>query len=176
MARAAMVVALAVGVAAAAMVRSIRGAGAPAAADRPAGPGAEVPETLVRALREVASGTGSAAISQQIVRLLDRDGLTRDDLIRAAIRYRDQLAGPDERLGSLLLASLTDIGVAVVVADGQAFDGRHHEAVGTAPTAEPDRHDLVAETVRCGYRDRERLLRAPQVIVHRWAADAGGQS
>ena len=47
---------------------------------------------------------------------------------------------------------------------GEAFDPRHHEALGTVERDDlPDQH--VAEEIRRGYKLRERLLRPALVRV-----------
>ncbi len=59
---------------------------------------------------------------------------------------------------------LRQLQVNPIPAVGEAFDPRHHEALGTVERDDlPDQH--VAEEVRRGYRMRERLLRPALVRV-----------
>lgn len=59
---------------------------------------------------------------------------------------------------------LTDQGVEVVEADGKPFDPNLHEAIKQEPhDAVPEGH--VIHTLRRGYRLRDRLLRAANVVV-----------
>lgn len=126
---------------------------------------------LADALRQVAAGTSSVAVAEQIDRLLGRPDTTRDDLVAACIRQRDQVR--DERLRAVLLHALVGVGVSEVRADGERFDPHRHETVDRAPVADPALHDTVASTERCGYLDNGRVLRVPRVILH-WAPPAGG--
>ncbi|GAA3030461.1 nucleotide exchange factor GrpE [Streptosporangium longisporum] len=129
-----------------------------------AGPGSG---PLVDALHEVAGSGISPALAQQVDRLLAGGDPGREALVAACVGYRDQLAERHPRLAGTLLDGLARAGVREVVADGLRFDPRLHEASGTAPAPRPDLHDLVAETVRCGYADGERVIRVPRVVVYR---------
>ncbi|MBO3749034.1 nucleotide exchange factor GrpE [Streptosporangiaceae bacterium NEAU-GS5] len=132
----------------------------------PAGP------TLDSALREVAASGASQAVTQQIQRLL-AEGPGREALVQACVRYRDLLADRYPQLAGTLAAALAASGVRETHADGQPFDGRLHEAVDVAPTADPRLHDRVARTVRCGYVDGDRILRVPTVVVYRLSQETG---
>lgn len=59
---------------------------------------------------------------------------------------------------------LSDQGVEAVVADGAAFDPNLHEAIKQEPSDEIPEGQVIA-TVRRGYRLKDRLLRAANVIV-----------
>lgn len=126
---------------------------------------------LARSLREVSAGGASQAISQQIERLLSEGEPDRDALVASCVRFRDQLSERFPQLADTLRAALAAAGVHEVRADGQRFDGRVHEAVDTAPTADPGLHDLVAQTLRCGYVDGDRVVRVPRVVVYRLEQD-----
>jgi hypothetical protein len=122
---------------------------------------------LTHALRDVAASGISPALTQQVERLLARPGVPRADLVQAAIRHRDQLAGRDERLARALLDALRDAGVTETVVEGVRVDGQRHEVVGSLPAPSPSLHDTIAETTQCGYVDGDRVLRLPKVLVYR---------
>jgi molecular chaperone GrpE len=66
----------------------------------------------------------------------------------------------ERNLRSLLVAE----GVEEIPADGEVFDPRLHEAVGSAPSGDvPEGH--VLHVARKGYRKGERVLRPTQVVV-----------
>jgi hypothetical protein len=131
---------------------------------------------LVRALRDLGASGVSEAISQQIDRLLTPQqpggGPDRGSLVASCVRFRDQLAERFPQQADLLGAALEAAGVRELLADGQPFDGRMHEAVETAPTDDPALHDVVSKTVRCGYVDGDHVLRVPRVVVYRLVGDA----
>ncbi|WP_436759849.1 nucleotide exchange factor GrpE [Streptosporangium sp. V21-05] len=145
------------------------GAGHPAP---PAGPPADPSanpsaDPLAGALAEVAGSGISAALTQQVERLLAGGHPGREALVTACVGYRDQLAERHPRLAGTLLEALNRAGVRELVADGERFDPRLHEAAGTEAAGRPELHDIVAETVRRGYADGERVIRVPQVVVYR---------
>lgn len=69
-----------------------------------------------------------------------------------------------------LAAGLAQIGVQVIRPDGTAFDPGSHEAGGVLPTADPSLHNVIAETECAGFRDGERIVREPVVVVYRLVA------
>ncbi|MEU4831812.1 nucleotide exchange factor GrpE [Streptosporangium sp. NPDC023615] len=139
-----------------------------AVTDAAASPGTDAAaDPLTVALAEVAGSGISPALAQQVERLLAEGHPGREALVTACIGYRDQLAERHPRLAGTLLDGLNRAGVREIVADGQRFDPRLHEASGTEPAPRPDLHDLVAETVRQGYADGERVVRVPRVTVYR---------
>lgn len=69
-----------------------------------------------------------------------------------------------------LAAGLAGIGVQVVRPDGSPFDPGSHEAGGILPTVDPALHNLIAETECAGFRDGERIVREPVVVVYRLSA------
>jgi hypothetical protein len=121
---------------------------------------------LTHALRDVAAGGISPAVTQQVERLLARPGVSRSELVQAAIRHRDQLEGRAPRLARVLLEALRDAGVTETVVEGVRVDGQLHEVVGSLPAPTPALHDTVAETTQCGYVDGDRVLRLPKVLVY----------
>jgi molecular chaperone GrpE len=70
-----------------------------------------------------------------------------------------------------LTAGLAQIGVQVVRPDGGPFDPGSHEAGGVLPTADPALHNVVAETECAGFRDGDRIVREPVVVVYRLTTD-----
>ncbi|GAA2335584.1 nucleotide exchange factor GrpE [Dactylosporangium salmoneum] len=122
---------------------------------------------LAQALRDVAGSGISAALTQQADRLLARLGVTRAELVQAAVRFRDQLLERDPRAAARLLDALHDAGVRETVVEGVRVDGQRHEVVGSVPAPTPTLHDTVAETTQCGYVDGDRVLRLPKVLVYR---------
>ena len=66
-----------------------------------------------------------------------------------------------------LTAGLEQVGVEVLRPDGQPFDPSAHEVGGVEPTTDPARHNTVAETETVGFRDRDRIVREPVVVVYR---------
>lgn len=137
-------------------------------ADPPAAPPAGLSaDPLAGALAEVAGSGISAALTQQVERLLAGGHPGREALVTACVGYRDQLAERHPRLAGTLLEALNRAGVREIVADGERFDPRLHEASGTEAAGRPELHDIVAETVRRGYADGERVIRVPRVVVYR---------
>lgn len=122
---------------------------------------------LEGALREVAAVAPGVAIGEEIARLLEAGG-GRDDLVLACIRYRDRLAERDPATGRRLLAVLREVGVDEIWADGEPFDTERHESVDVTAAPRGELHDRVAQTVRLGYRDGDRILRLPAVVVYRF--------
>jgi molecular chaperone GrpE len=123
---------------------------------------------LAAALRQLAQQGPSRAMATQIAELPDPDGTaaTRDRLIRAAIKFRDQLGDGHPQSRALLLSGLQAVGVREVLADGQVLDGARHDVFAVEPAPRPDLHDHVARTVVCGYATDDRVLRVPSVVVY----------
>ncbi|MFD0575694.1 nucleotide exchange factor GrpE [Dactylosporangium darangshiense] len=143
------------------------GAAPPRAAPPRTRPPGQDEARLAHTLRDVgASGIGPA-LTQQVERLLGKPGVTRAELVQAAIRHRDQLEGRDQRLARMLLEALRDVGVTETVVQDVRVNGQLHEVVGSVPAPSPQLHDMVAETTQCGYVDGDRVLRLPKVLVYR---------
>lgn len=66
-----------------------------------------------------------------------------------------------------LAAGLDGIGVVALRPDGERFDPACHEAGGAVDTDDPDLDGRIAATELSGYLDRDRVLRAPVVLVYR---------
>ncbi|MER5320210.1 nucleotide exchange factor GrpE [Streptosporangium roseum] len=131
-------------------------------------------DPMADALAEVAGSGISQALTQQVERLFAEGRPGREALVEACIGCRDQIAERHPRLAGTLLDGLNRAGVREIVADGQRFDPRVHEAFGTEPTERPELHDVVAETVKRGYADGDRVIRVPQVAVYRHGAPGTG--
>ncbi|WP_326639090.1 nucleotide exchange factor GrpE [Streptosporangium sp. NBC_01755] len=155
-------------------VRPVAGRTGPPA-EPPTGPPAGPPaDPLSEALAQVSGSGISPALTQQVERLFSEGHPGREALVGACVGYRDQLAERHPRLAGTLLEALNRAGVQEIVADGQRFDPRLHEAFGTAPAGSPELHDIVAETVRRGYADGGHVIRVPQVVVYRHVSPGPG--
>jgi molecular chaperone GrpE len=76
----------------------------------------------------------------------------------------EQLRSGVELIVKQMEEVLRQLQVTAVATVGEAFDPRHHEAIGSVERDDlPDQH--VAEEIRRGYRLRERLLRPSMVRV-----------
>ncbi|MFC4062069.1 nucleotide exchange factor GrpE [Planomonospora corallina] len=152
-------------------------AGSPASAPPAAGPSEADPsgaDPLADALTEVARSGISSALTQRVERLFADGHPGRQALIDACIDCRDQIEERHPNLSGLLLDGLNRAGVREIVADGEHFDPRRHEAFGAEPTDRPELHDTVAETVKRGYADGDHVIRVPQVAVYRHGPSGSG--
>src|SRR5690606_38530330 len=61
---------------------------------------------------------------------------------------------------------LAGVGVTARRPDGEQFEPAVHEAGGTVPTTDPDLDGTIAETELVGFRDGDKVLRAPIVTVY----------
>ncbi|MCK9931770.1 nucleotide exchange factor GrpE [Frankia sp. Mgl5] len=91
----------------------------------------------------------------------------REALVGACIELSDRLRDANPALWRRLCRGLAVVGVDAVVVDGQRFDPEVHDAVGREITTDAARHLTVASTEFCGFTDRGRLLRRPEVVVYR---------
>jgi molecular chaperone GrpE len=66
-----------------------------------------------------------------------------------------------------LMRVLQASGLEALDAGGQKFDPAMHEAIVTAPTAEPAEDETVGEVFQPGYRFRGTLLRPARVQVRK---------
>lgn len=106
----------------------------------------------------VGNGTGTADP-------LDQALTERETLIRLCLYALDRArsAGVAERLAE----GMDGIGVTALRPVGERFDPARHEASGTVATEDPVLDGLIAEIEVPGFTDRDRLLRAPVVTVHK---------
>lgn len=90
----------------------------------------------------------------------------RERLVAACISAVDMAPGQGER--QQLLHALAGAGVtAIEVPARTRFDPAEHKAAEAVPSPEPGLDGLVAGTERCGFLDRGRRVRWPEVIVYR---------
>ena len=101
----------------------------------------------------------AASVVEQFLPVLDNF-----ELALKATGSTEQLRSGVELIVKQMEEILRTLQVQPVAAVGEAFDPRHHEALGTVEREDlPDQH--VAEEIRKGYRLRERLLRPSLVRV-----------
>lgn len=95
----------------------------------------------------------------------------RDELVRALIDTADQVTSDAVRTS--IVQRLGAVGVEpILVTAGERFDPSVHRGVEAAPASGPEQADTIAALERPGWVDRGRVLRPPEVVVHRW--DGGG--
>ncbi len=130
---------------------------APTPAPAPAPPSAP-PATPIPA-------AGGPLIGPAPDRDTDRLRTQRDGLVASLVELRDQL--PSDALRDEVGRSLASAGVTELHPDGEPFDPAVHRAVAQRPTTDVALHNTVAATERPGYLDGSRVLRQPEVVVHR---------
>ncbi|MGE3326133.1 MAG: hypothetical protein AB7N61_12085 [Acidimicrobiia bacterium] len=88
-------------------------------------------------------------------------------------RLIDVLIDLSDRVNSTALRTDIDDALAAAgvrridIAPGTAFDAATMRGVGTVPASDASRLGLVASMERCGYADAGRVIRVPDVTVHR---------
>jgi molecular chaperone GrpE len=89
-----------------------------------------------------------------------------DSLERALQVQSDgaELRGGVELIYKQLLAALAKLSVNPIVAKGEAFDPRYHEAIEMVETSDAPDHHVIEELQR-GYKFKDRLLRPAMVKV-----------
>jgi molecular chaperone GrpE len=89
-----------------------------------------------------------------------------DSLERALQVKSDEaeLRGGVELICKQLLAALAKLSVNPIVAKGEAFDPRYHEAIEMVETSDAPDHQVIEELQR-GYKFKDRLLRPAMVKV-----------
>lgn len=95
----------------------------------------------------------------------DRLRTQRDGLVAGLIDLREQL--PSEVLRDEVGRTLASAGITELHPDGETFDPAVHRAVAQRPATDAALHNTVAATERPGYLDGSRVLRQPEVVVHR---------
>jgi hypothetical protein len=88
----------------------------------------------------------------------------RGRLVEVCVEVADMVKA--EEVKGRLRAALDTVGVEAVEPDGQVFDPEVHEAMFTEPTRDPTLVDRIHSTVYPGYRDGDRTLRDPKVVVY----------
>ena len=63
------------------------------------------------------------------------------------------------------LSVLENFGVNIISALGENFDPALHDATGTENVNEPEQDGKILKELLCGYRTKDRILRASKVIV-----------
>jgi len=66
-----------------------------------------------------------------------------------------------------ILDAMRQEGLEPIEVEGRPFDPHVAEAVGVEPVGEDERHDIVTEQLRAGYRFKDQVLRPAQVRVGR---------
>lgn len=91
----------------------------------------------------------------------------RDRLVLALLDIGDLVSS--EAVRSQITTELGRVGVTPrLVPAGTPFDPGHHRGVGSAPAADPGQDGTVAACDRPGWSDGARIIRLPEVVVHRW--------
>ena len=101
----------------------------------------------------------AANVVEQFLPVLDNF-----ELALKATGTTEQLRSGVELIVKQMEEILRQMQVTAIPAVGEAFDPRHHEALGSVEREDlPDQH--IAEEIRRGYKIRERLLRPSMVRV-----------
>jgi molecular chaperone GrpE len=101
----------------------------------------------------------AASVVEQFLPVLDNF-----ELALKSTGSTEQLRSGVELIVKQMEEVLRQMQVTAIPAVGEAFDPRHHEALGSVERVDlPDQH--IAEEIRRGYKIRERLLRPSMVRV-----------
>jgi molecular chaperone GrpE len=101
----------------------------------------------------------AASVVEQFLPVLDNF-----ELALKSTGSTEQLRSGVELIVKQMEEVLRQMHVTAIPAVGEAFDPRHHEALGSVERVDlPDQH--IAEEIRRGYKIRERLLRPSMVRV-----------
>ena len=101
----------------------------------------------------------AASVVEQFLPVLDNF-----ELALRSTGTTEQLRSGVELIVKQMEEILRQMQVTAIPAVGEAFDPRHHEALGSVEREDlPDQH--IAEEIRRGYKIRERLLRPSMVRV-----------
>jgi hypothetical protein len=76
-------------------------------------------------------------------------------------------AAPSDSLRYRIRRILSDAGIVEYAADGEVFDPERHNVVDVEWTDDPARESRVARTLRPGFADGPRVVRAADVLVYR---------
>ncbi len=126
-----------------------------------------------RTRRELAEASERGQ-GELIVRLLDAlDDLERVLATPAEATTVEALHEGVELVERKLRKELADAGLERIEAEGQPFDPRMHDALLTAPVADPERDELVSRVLVNGYRLGDRVLRPARVEVMKYQPGAG---
>lgn len=98
--------------------------------------------------------------------VLDRLAAQRAALIAGCVQARGLL--DDQVLTDVLDDALRNGGVQIVDPTGYRANPAEHRTAGTDPAPAPDRDGIVSRTVRPGFIDAGRVVRAADVVVFKW--------
>ena len=73
----------------------------------------------------------------------------------------------DPSIREIVDSALAASGVKTLVPTGQVFDPRRQRAVGSEPTDDAGKDNLIAGTDSPGYEDHGNVIRKPEVVVFR---------
>jgi hypothetical protein len=134
----------------------------------PAPPAPPDPSALLASVVAVGAAAPGGALAAKVDRVVS-GAYSTDDLVKLAIDLRDQLddaTAADLRAG--LRGGLATVGITEVVVAAVPVDTTTQAVFSTVPTTDPALDLVVARTVRVGYRAGTRLVRPPEVEVHRY--------
>jgi len=140
----------------------------PAGAAPPADPAAPPVPGSATAHAATGAPAGDAAPSApEPAGPTDGDAADRTLLVRALVEVADQVTSDAVR--TTVVERLAAVGVHPVLAEpGERFDPTRHRGVHATPAADAAAGDTIAALDRPGWRDRDRVLRPPEVVVAVW--------
>ena len=97
------------------------------------------------------------------------DNLDRSVMGAESSRNYDALAQGIRMVQSQFVEKLAKLGAEPIPTVGQAFDPNIHEALGLAPTNDPDQDGIVAAEYARGFRVGSRVLRPARVMVGKYS-------
>jgi hypothetical protein len=98
--------------------------------------------------------------------VLDRLASQRAALISGCVRTRGML--DDELLTEVLDDTLRQGGVQIVNPTGFRANPAEHRTAGTDPAPDPHQDGVISRTLRPGFIDAGRVVRAADVVVYKW--------
>jgi molecular chaperone GrpE len=104
---------------------------------------------------------GKRSVIAELLEVLDN----LDRAIAAGVSVDDPLLKGVQLVRDQFLAKLQAFGVKRVEALGQPFDAERHEAISTAPVADPAQDGIIVAVVREGYVIGDEMLRPASVVV-----------
>jgi len=104
---------------------------------------------------------GKRSVIAELLEVLDN----LDRAIAAGANVDDPLLKGVQLVRDQFLAKLQASGVTRVEALGQPFDAERHDAISTAPVADPAQDGTVVAVVREGYAIGDEMLRPASVVV-----------
>lgn len=98
--------------------------------------------------------------------MLDKLAEQRGALISGCVRARGLL--DDQLLIEVLDDALRHGGVHIVDPTGSRANPSEHRTAGTDPASAPNQDGVISRTLRPGFIDAGRVLRAADVVVYKW--------